>query len=556
MRKGSISIILLMLLVVFTIFSVATFSILKNTENIYFRKLKEENVEFIANNLLEFSIATVKMGMDNSSNLREDIFLFKDYSQEVAYIKNVKWPTQTKQFIEKKVDTKKATIIFSNTKKLSTSSFEKLSLKDYYKEFKKYIESFPNLSVFSAVYKIENSGKYLLYVRIKNENTEFNKIAIFTSEKLNKYIYYSQEEPLIYFTSNEIIYGPLKSNDYIHVYQYAKTNKKFTVFGTLEVPGIKYYNENNDTLTTYDSQHNPEMVYDLLKLKGNPPVKFVDSDIGFTDIYEDYSSATSKLALPLEDFLYTSTECGIKLPNSAIITSKVVDGENILTIYTNGKSYELSWKVGELPKARIRYNGKSNNVKFNGVITSDYDIELTDNKSLQKRLFTYDGNLTIFSKSNIYINTRIVPYKTLSNVSFDLNKEISLEKAEEIKNFVLNNEDSSLDLVAKNDVIVKSNKNFSRINNHKIFANIYSFNGSFRVEDYQNGQKNKQLFIFGSIMQRKRGPVGLVGQYAPGYYKFYVHDSRALLGRIGTNATPSKKQSIMILYLENVINRG
>ncbi|ABR30309.1 hypothetical protein SU69_02295 [Thermosipho melanesiensis] len=560
MKKGSISIILISLLVVFSIFSISIFSILKNTHDVFSNNFKKLQAEKIANNLLEFSIATVKMGIDAMSNLRDDVFSFSDTSSDVKSIKNVNWTSQTKKFINKYVDTSKATIIFSTNG--YSLDFEKLSLMDLKKSFEDYLSNFSEgINTFSAIYKIKKGGKYLVYAKVKIDNISYAKIAIITSEKLNKYVYYSEEEPKFYFTSNEVIYGPLKSNAVIHTWQYAGNNKKFTVMGTLEVPGIRHYDEESRKHINYNANNNPNEVYNVFNLKGNPPIKFVNSDVRFSEIYNDYSTAVSSLCMPIEEIIDTNFgEVGIALSKDTKIESNIENGENILYIDTSDKMYIISWKIGKLPDARIQYKKnniwKQKHIKFNGVISSEKNIILTNSNDLQNRRFLYDGNLTIFSKENIYIDARIIPYKTFSKFSTTEKDEISLDELENIKEFVLEKETSSLDLVSERDIIIKSSTHNSRINNHKIFANIYSFDGSFKVENYNLGNNNGQLFVFGSIMQKARGVVGIVGNNQPGYYKFYVHDSRALFGRIGTIATPAKKKSIMILYLENAFERG
>ncbi|HOH54379.1 MAG TPA: hypothetical protein PLN23_09290, partial [Fervidobacterium sp.] len=105
-------------------------------------------------------------------------------------------------------------------------------------------------------------------------------------------------------------------------------------------------------------------------------------------------------------------------------------------------------------------------------------------------------------------------------------------KIAQIKDYVSANEKSSLNLVSKNNVVVsepviQSNwwgTRYLKLDNMKIFASIYAFNGSFTVEDYNSGGSAGQLFTFGSIMQNARGPVGTFGSLMgpTGYYKTYV----------------------------------
>ena len=87
----------------------------------------------------------------------------------------------------------------------------------------------------------------------------------------------------------------------------------------------------------------------------------------------------------------------------------------------------------------------------------------------------------------------------------------------------------------------------------KIFASIYAFNGSFRVENYNSDWPAGQLFSFGSIMQNARGAVGTFnpssGQTVTGYYKTYVYDPRLTTAAYQPAGTPAKDSSAKIRVL-------
>uniref|UniRef100_A0A7C5Y333 Uncharacterized protein n=1 Tax=Fervidobacterium nodosum TaxID=2424 RepID=A0A7C5Y333_9BACT len=580
MRKGGIILVLLVIIAIASIALLTLSQILSNIRTNVTSNVNQAFVESACSNCLEFTIATVKLGMDNLCNLRPDIFKFNDHGAEVKNeLKNLSVFSKTKEFIDSYVDENNATIIYSYERNstgsarrgLNSTDFQTLGLMEIYNEFIRFVDLAELDKVYCAVYQIKGGGCYLLLSKIRKADKEIAQLAVVTSERLNKFIYYSEAEPEIYFTSREVIYGPLKSNSYIHTYQYSWTpDSKPTFMGTVEVPGVKHKDETTGSFTIYDANNNPNGVLNALSLMGNPPIKFVNSDVSFSVLYNDYVNAISNIAVDLNTFLNTnfsgasSKPVGVKLPSYAILESKIESGKNILKItLSGGNVYEFIWDLNSLPNATVRYveNGNTveKNVKFNGLITSDNDITIEDSsQTLQNKLFLYNGNLTIFSKANIWVNARIVPqniYNYITSQFGNLNNPIPKDRISDLINFVTQNEKSSLDLVANSKVFIKSNGTANdRINNQKIFANIYAFQGSFGVQNHDKGGENGQLLVYGSIMQKQRAAIGLVGAGAPGYSKFYVHDPRALTGKIGTIATPAKKQSIMVLYLETTSN--
>lgn len=569
MKSGYVMVILLTL-IAFAGFSILILSdLMENIRNVAVQNNIQLGLEIASKNCLEFGIATVKLGMDNLCMLRTDIFRFNEHGESVKReLTNVPWSSKTQEFILNFVDSNSATVIFStdqnlHQKALKESDFEQLGLLDVYNQFKSVVNMSNFEKLFCAVYRLRTGGRYLILAKVTKDGKTCSQIALVTSERLNKYVYYSEFEPEIYFTSREVVYGPLKSNSYIHTYQYSSRSSKPTFLGTVEVRGVKHFDEQTRRLTIFDSS-NSRGVTEALDLRGNPQIKFVDSDVSFSNLYVDYNNAISRLVIPLSDFVRrnftsVSSPVGILLPSASILESKIVDNTNILKITVGSEVYELSWRLGNLPDATLTYtqDGRviQKSVKFNGVIVSDFDITLEDSESsLQNKLFLYEGNLTIFSRSNILINTRVMSKKIYDYLSERnaIYSALSIQDARQLINLSANEETSSLDLVAFSNVFIKSNgADNDRINNQKLVVNIYAFGGSFGVQNYNLGRDNGQLFVFGSIMQKVRAPVGVVGAGMPGYSKFYVHDPRALTGKMGSIATPARKQSIMVLYSES-----
>lgn len=90
-----------------------------------------------------------------------------------------------------------------------------------------------------------------------------------------------------------------------------------------------------------------------------------------------------------------------------------------------------------------------------------------------------------------------------------------------------NDEVDMLGLVANNDIIVNTSPN--EIKDITIHAALMAMHGSFYVNDYNTGVDRGTLHVYGSITQKRRGPVGTFsqsGRYTGYHQKDYKYDSR------------------------------
>jgi hypothetical protein len=95
-----------------------------------------------------------------------------------------------------------------------------------------------------------------------------------------------------------------------------------------------------------------------------------------------------------------------------------------------------------------------------------------------------------------------------------------------------NGSDDALGLIAKHDIIVRTNAP----NDVEIFAHLIaegsatasSSDGSFYVQNYDQGDPRGALNVYGGIVQFYRGAVGTYSgsSVTHGYYKNYVFDTR------------------------------
>ncbi len=118
---------------------------------------------------------------------------------------------------------------------------------------------------------------------------------------------------------------------------------------------------------------------------------------------------------------------------------------------------------------------------------------------------TFNGQLTIYSATNIWIDDDLVyADDPLSNP----------------------NSDDILGLVANNNIYVTENA--TNNNDIHIQACIMAKDGSFTAQNYDTRPVSGTLYMTGSIVQNKRGPVGTFsgGGIISGFYKRYRFDSR------------------------------
>jgi len=381
---------------------------------------------------------------------------------------------------------------------------------------------------------------------------------------LNQYLYFTNKEKTagqdpIYFKAGELIDGPMRSNDYIYI---NNTNGKPTFNGTVEFKGIKDKNENTVTENKYPN---------YATMNGNPKYRILSptdaSNLDFSLLDVEYQANIQSFVrsyLLLESAPATPT--GIKFNGDITVSFShgTGAGDYDLQIYQDQDTrYTIKWKASGAPNATVVKETKKNknwsqsspfDTLFNGVIYSTGNITIDGDSTY---LSKYYGNYTLYSEDNIYIKDRLIPYDTYTN--YFTNQEtqysgVALDNntINNIKNYVLANEKSSLNLVASNNVEVRETDS-SKPKNMKIFASIYAFDGSFRVEDYDSDGSAGQLFTFGSIMQNARGAVGTFnpssGQTVTGYYKTYVYDPRLTTAAYQPAGTPAKNSSAKIQVL-------
>ncbi|HCI28998.1 MAG TPA: hypothetical protein DE117_02280 [Fervidobacterium sp.] len=379
---------------------------------------------------------------------------------------------------------------------------------------------------------------------------------------LNQYVYFTgQEQSNIYFASGDIIDGPMRSNDYIYI---DNTNGNPTFNGTIEFKGMKTKNQKGKIFEVATNNYS-----DYATMKGNPPYRILsDTDaanLNFSSIASEYKTNLQNMVKPYSDLqTYPATPTGIQFTKDITLSFNHGTGSDYNLLIYEGSNiadstvrYKINWKTSGPPNATVVKETKSDSswspstpvdTLFNGVVYSTGNITIDGDSTY---LSKYYGNYTLYSVGDIKVKDRLIPYDTYTNYFTSQETQyagtkLSTSTINDIYNYVSANEKSSLNLVAKNNVIV-SETNGIKPYNMKLFASIYAFGGSFKVEDYNHDDPAGQLLVFGSIMQKVRGAVGTIS--GAGYDKMYVYDPRFTTAAYQPAGTPAKNSSAKIQVL-------
>jgi len=440
-----------------------------------------------------------------------------------------------------------------------------------FNEITSYITSRNPYQVALYAFPMKQSGSTTVFLismvkrQYRTPNNQYKYVTTYTyclvgPKLLNQYVYFTNEESSdIYFKAGDLIDGPMRSNDFIYI---DNSKGKPTFNGTVEFKGMKDKNKNTVAGNKYPN---------YATMKGNPPYRILsDTDaanLNFSSIASEYKTNLQNMVKPYSDLqTYPATPTGIQFTKDITLSFNHGTGMSNydLLIYEGSNTanstvrYKINWKPSGPPNATIIKETKSGSswspsapvdTLFNGVVYSTGNITIDDTDSTY--LSKYYGNYTLYSEGDIKVKDRLIPYDTY-NEYFKNNqaKPMSSSDIESIKKYVSANEKSSLNLVAKNNVIV-SETNGNKLSNTKLFASIYAFNGSFKVENHDKGEFAGQLLVFGSIMQNIRGPVASLDRFGKfhGYDKMYIYDPRLLTAAYQPAGTPAKNSSAKIQVL-------
>ncbi|MFN4189426.1 MAG: hypothetical protein ACK4E2_00320, partial [Pseudothermotoga sp.] len=290
-----------------------------------------------------------------------------------------------------------------------------------------------------------NPYSVLVVARSSNNKIEAYSVAIVAIDFLNKYAYFTEKETrpggqTIYFISGEVIDGPMRSNDVIHI----SGNPRFK--STVEVKGVQIRSGN----PIYDDPFSPKILTQ----------QDIDS-YRMSMIANNYSSDLVTLVKNPTDFISSVTETGIDLNlgsirrnNRTLTATKLViefksaqgqGNDQFMKVYVeyagqasgmdplftlkptpNQDGYQMVIH-GENARQWLSIQGSGSeqtlNVNFNGVIKSNLTVALKNNSNNDKPMYV-DGKYTIYSQQNVEIYDHIIyedfinlfPHNTIDNI--------------------------------------------------------------------------------------------------------------------------------------------
>lgn len=562
MRKGYV---LMYTLIITAAISILSAALLTNTAS-YVRnnsyELDRTDLYLSSQKLLQLSLAYIKPYFNGIIGVTLN-WISANVSQ------NVEWWDRFKNYMVSQSDGSYWQNFFSRVNEQKYYDLSSIS------EFTQDLSSL-NLSGSSIILPITGSYQIsgnpysvLVVARSSNNKIEAYSVAVVAIDFLNKYAYFTEKETrpggqTIYFISGEVIDGPMRSNDVIHI----SGNPRFK--SIVEVKGVQIRSGN----PIYDDPFSPKILTQ----------QDIDS-YRMSMIANNYSSDLVTLVKNPTDFINSVTETGIDLNlgsirrnNRTLTATKLViefksaqgqGNDQFMKVYVeyagqasgmdplftlkprpNQDGYQMVIH-GENARQWLNIQGSGGeqtmNVNFNGVIRSNLTVALKNISNNDKPMYV-DGKYTIYSQQNVEIYDHIIyedfinlfPHNTIDNIV--INEEMVNQMKSSTRSDFLN-------IVANNSVIIKDKQK-----NMKINASIYAFNDSFSVQDYNTGNPRGQLTIFGSLMQNYRGPVGTFSgnNIVTGYYKNYIYDDKILEGISSFGGTPAKRENMIILALRGV----
>jgi hypothetical protein len=305
-------------------------------------------------------------------------------------------------------------------------------------------------------------------LKVRIQKKSFTRYIYFTDSEM------SENGNTIWFITSDVIHGPLRTNDIIHIDgDPVFEGKVITHEYIYERPG-----------SNPDFQQGYEEYADSLEIPSSNTDLIYWSRASFGGYY--YYGRTEIELLPNGYLNITNSNplsegpTGIvPLPSSGVI---YVDGAQ-----SPGSAPESKYYGGWNTYNSAKWNDNNGNAFVQG---------------------TLSGKLTIAASNHIYITGDI----TYQNPNDDMLGLIA-------NNWIyINHYDQSGSDVAPNSITVK--------------AAIFALNRSFGFEAFRDGPAKDTLHIEGSIAQAYRGPIGtfsaFTGQKLSGYSKDYRYDDRML----------------------------
>jgi len=295
-------------------------------------------------------------------------------------------------------------------------------------------------------------------------------------DPFSKYVYFTDIEPTIYFTTGDLLNGPVHTNGSLHIYGKPVFNGKVTSPNDWKGSG-----------------------WNGRKTAGDDPSFNKGSDFNH-----------KKVPLPanVPDLVDKSKNGGLHYDKPIYVEFNDNGTVNISTGEWKDRGYRciqasgLECLNGYYIPNHMRWTNTqvidvNNHSIFNGVISSSQNVYVKG---------TVNGAVTLHSEKDISIMGDI-------NYADDPTQDPT--------------SDDMLGIVSDGDVIVDRNAHKDHGNKDlTIQASIMALGSSFRVDRYNDYRDRGYINLLGGLIQKERGPVGLVN--GSGYSKNYNYDERLL----------------------------
>ncbi|MCL4408608.1 MAG: hypothetical protein M1542_09500 [Thermotogae bacterium] len=527
MRKGYVLEAALILLIVVAIFVAAIVSFVSSTSTL---RVSQEKLVMASNN----AINGLQMGTSFIARYANTIggfnLNFNAGQPGVASFSSIPWLQSSSQ-------NNFFSAIYSSTDgvgwKVALSTLATNSNVLYINKIpavQKFIQTLHATEIFSATPDIViiqtkvggyiNNSKYFVVARSKVGGSVAYASGFVVANGLNRYVYFTQVEPSnIYFISQDSLDGPVRSNDVINI----QGNPVFDGFVQAAeyniVSGNPQFLSGNAILTPADiASMNMSMI-------ANQYSSQINSEVVSPSYVATAGITPTPIGFDLSKFNWTSAGFS-SIPDIKIVFSANGNSKTMSVYYkdSNGQSWHHLFMVNptdgsSVPgTSQIVVNGETAakilglqnsstfNFNFNGVIKTSSNLYISGDKNSNG---TNDaivaGKYTLYTTKSAYIQSNIV-YED-ANTLFDksnsnwLSSPVSTSMVTQLRNSTCTD---ALNIVANNNVTLTSNA----VSNTKLMASIYAFKGSFSYKNWDNSNPMGQLFLYGSLMQYKRGPVG------------------------------------------------
>lgn len=295
-------------------------------------------------------------------------------------------------------------------------------------------------------------------------------------DPFSKYSYFTDIEPTIYFISGDTLNGPVHTNGTMHIQGSPVFNGMVTSPNIWEGSG---WNGAHTSTDNPEFKKGSDFSHDPVPLPTDVP-----------DLVNNASSGGLKFNEPINVEFNSNGTASISTGTWKDRGYKCIQRSGGKCLFGYYIPAHMEWSTATIYDI-------SHTASFNGVISSSEDVYVKGE---------LNGEITLHSEKDVRISGDITYADDPTQNP---------------------NSDDMLGIVSGGDVVVESDADRDHGNSDlTIQASIMAMGSSFRVEGYNDHRNRGQLRLLGGLIQKERGPVGLVN--GSGFSKRYTYDDRFL----------------------------